>query len=299
MDEKISKYMLDFLLELGNKNVIYYYSQIAQGKRLRSLLISSISKSDVAAKLAAIIECIHLSSLLHDDVIDSAKSRRGKESINSKYGDKTAIMLGDIFYSLAFSKLVEFDLRISKSVSTAVSKLSLGELQDVELSQNFNPDAKKYMDMIYNKTASLIEAGCYSAAILGEYESKAHDFKLFGRNIGLSFQIIDDILDITQDEEELGKPSLGDLKEGKSTLPFIYFYEEANESDRARFLELFGKEEISQSDKTWLRTACSGAISRCCDEAIKLTQKGVAAIEQSDAFTPLFALSSKMLTRLY
>ena len=152
------------------------YKDIQKGKGIRGRLITIIDPK--AEKLAAVVESIHLASLLHDDVIDEADTRRGVKSINAKYGEFTAVMLGDIIYSRAFYELIDFGSEIAKTVSKAVYLLSQGELEDVKLSNSINLNRDKYMQMIYKKTASLIEAACKAAAISAGYDQEK--FALYG-----------------------------------------------------------------------------------------------------------------------
>ncbi len=251
MLENVERVMDEFVLSLDDDYVKKLFSEISKGKRLRAKLVMKIASSKSEAyKLAAIIELIHAASLLHDDVIDDATTRRGKDSINAVYGDKTAIMLGDILYSKAFFELSSISEEIAKIVSNAVVLLSMGELLDVELSKEFNTDKESYLDMIYKKTASLIEATAKSAAVLSGRDDER--YALYGKNLGLAFQIIDDVLDITQTSEQLGKPSMHDFKEGKTTLPYIYLYERLNEQDKEVLLGLF-KKDLSEDDKIWIK----------------------------------------------
>jgi len=269
------------------------YKDIQKGKGIRGKLITIISPK--AQNLAAIVESIHLASLLHDDVIDEATLRRGVESINAKYGDFTAIMLGDIIYSRAFNKLVEFDKEIAKNISNAVSLLSLGELEDVKLSKEINLDKEKYMDMIYKKTASLIEAATTSAAILQGYDKEK--FKIYGRNIGLAFQIIDDLLDVTQDEEVLGKPAMNDFKEGKTTLPFIYLFEALNSQER-EYLKSLYKKELSKEEIKWIRDKMKeyNIIQKCYLQAKDLINEAIDAIKEYE-IPELIAIAKKIIDR--
>jgi len=128
-------------------------------------------------------------------------------------------MLVDILYSKAFTELVSFDKDIAKIVASSVTALSKGEMMDVKMADEFNYDEDKYLDMFYLKTATLIEAAAEASAILAGKDSSSH--ALYGRNLGLSFQIIDDILDITSDEATLGTPAINDYVEGNCTLPYI------------------------------------------------------------------------------
>ncbi|NPA81934.1 MAG: polyprenyl synthetase family protein [Epsilonproteobacteria bacterium] len=268
--------------EVGSEYVEKLYKELPKGKRLRAKLVLKVAdNSEEAVKLAAIIELIHAASLLHDDVIDDADMRRGVASINAVYGDKSAIMLGDILYSKAYFKLVEFKEDIAKIISNAVALLSLGELNDVRLSQNFSPDEDEYFEMIYQKTASLIEASAKSAAVLSGLD--ADKFALYGKNLGLAFQIIDDVLDIVQDAQKLGKPALNDFKEGKTTLPYIYLYETLDEEGRERLLSLY-KKDLSQKDVKWIKESMqkSGSIERSIDRAKELGYEALKAIEDQN-----------------
>jgi len=226
------------------------YREIPKGKGIRGKLITIICPNrEEAHRLAAIVESIHLASLLHDDVIDRADKRRGISSINAKYGDFTAIMLGDIIYSRAFMELLSFPTEIAYTISRAVYLLSQGELIDVRSSREFNPSLRNYYDLIYKKTASLIEGATKSGAILAELEWEP--FALYGKNLGLAFQIIDDLLDVIGNPEKLGKPTMGDFREGKTTLPFIYLYQRLSEREREKLLSLY-KKNLLPVEREWI-----------------------------------------------
>ncbi len=255
------------------------YRKISKGKRLRAKLVLKIAgTTNESKKLAAVVELIHAASLLHDDVIDNSTTRRGVKSINAIYGDKTAIMLGDILYSKGFLELVSFDEKIAKSISDAVVKLSVGEMMDVNLSQKINFDEKLYFDMIYKKTAVLIEATAMCAAFLCSKDIDA--YALYGKNLGLAFQIIDDVLDITSSDEKFGKPTLVDFKEGKTTLPYIYLFESLDGDDRSK-LSSFFKKELSAEDGLWIKTKMkeTGAVMKSIEFAQKLGLQALKAIE--------------------
>ncbi len=256
------------------------YENISCGKRLRAKLILKIaSDSKEAVKLAAVVEMIHAASLLHDDVIDEAVTRRGTPSINATHDSKTAVMLGDILYSKAFYELSYFSSFIVQKISDAVTKLSVGELLDVTYSNSLQLDEDKYFDMIYKKTAVLIEATASSAALLAG--KNIHAYGVYGKNLGLAFQIIDDVLDITSDSQKLGKPALADFKEGKTTLPYIYLYKSLNESDKEILLKLY-KKELDNDEKKWIKSKMqeSGAILKSIELARKLGYEALEAIEE-------------------
>jgi len=146
MLNKVDKIINNFLFDLENDRILNLYKEISSGKKLRAKLILKIAgDTEEACFLAAIVEMIQIASLLHDDVIDDSDTRRGRSSINAIFGNKTAIMLGDILYSKAFYELNSLPNEVSKIISNSVTKLSIGELLDVELSNKFNPDKDKLL----------------------------------------------------------------------------------------------------------------------------------------------------------
>ena len=239
-----------FIADLNDKEVTSLYVKLPHGKRLRAKLILKIAGTTLSVvKTAAVVEMIHAASLLHDDVIDDAFTRRNRPSINALYGNKTAIMLGDILYSKGFFELNNISPEVSKIVSNAVIQLSLGELKDVSLSKTFNLDKEIYLEMIYQKTASLIEATAGAAAVLAGKPKDA--YMTYGRNLGLAFQMIDDLLDITSDSATLGKPALHDFVEGKTTLPYIYLYESLDDAGKLKLRSLHAK-VLNKEEQAWI-----------------------------------------------
>lgn len=279
---KVENLMVEMVASLGDARSVELFHRVPKGKRLRAKLILKIAGlSESSLKLAAIVELIHAASLLHDDVIDDAFTRRGEDSINALFGNKTAIMLGDILYSKGFSELTHMPQDVAYSISHAVALLSVGELLDVELSNTFNDSEERYFDMIYKKTASLIEASAKAAAILTGKESAI--YALYGKNLGLAFQIIDDILDITQSSETLGKPSLNDFKEGKTTLPYLYMYRKLCKEDQTKLLSLF-QQELDDVQKEWIKTKMheTNALEDSILYARKLGLEALSVIEKEE-----------------
>jgi len=275
---QVETLMRDSVAELDSYSLCLF-DKLPAGKRLRAKLILKIaSENENALKLASVVELIHAASLLHDDVIDDAETRRGIASINAVFGNKTAIMLGDILYSKGFSLLTSFPEEVSKTIADAVTMLSIGELMDVELSKSLNLNQELYFDMIYKKTAVLIEAAAKSAALLSDKDAEA--FALYGKNLGLAFQIIDDVLDITMDSETLGKPALHDFEEGKTTLPYIYLFETL-ESDEKEKLKGLYKKSLNEEESLWIKSIMieSGAIEKSVKLAQKLGHEALTAIE--------------------
>lgn len=279
---KVENLMVEMVASLGDARSVELFHRVPKGKRLRAKLILKIAGvSDASLKLAAIVELIHAASLLHDDVIDDAFTRRGEDSINALFGNKTAIMLGDILYSKGFSELTFMPQDVTYSISHAVALLSVGELLDVELSNTFNDSEERYFDMIYKKTASLIEASAKAAALLAGKDGDI--YALYGKNLGLAFQIIDDILDITQSSETLGKPSLNDFKEGKTTLPYLYLYQRLSHDDQTQLLSLF-QQELNDAQKEWIKSKMheTKALEDSIFYARKLGLEALAVIEKEE-----------------
>jgi len=277
--EQVELLMRRHIESIGDSRSLDLYEQIPKGKRLRAKLILKIAgETKEAIELAATVELIHAASLLHDDVIDEADSRRGVKSINSSFGNMTAIMLGDILYSKGFAELTNLPNEIASCIANAVTKLSVGELLDVELAKAFNHDKDVYFDMIYKKTASLIEAAAFSAAYLSKKDTAK--YALYGKNLGLAFQVIDDVLDIVSSDEILGKPALNDFKEGKTTLPYLYMYEKLNLDDREKLLSLFGV-SLGASDSIWIKDKFTqtAAIERSMQLAKELGLEALKTIE--------------------
>ena len=278
--QEIDTLIQNFLKDLGNDIVLRMSNSIKTGKKLRSKLILSISgENESSYRLCAVVELIHLASLLHDDIVDEASLRRGARSVNAEFGAKNALMLGDVFYSKAFYELLSLDKKIASIVANAVSKLAIGELLDVELSKSFNADKNLYLDMLYKKTAVLIEASAASAAILAGFDE--NDFKEYGKNLGIAFQLVDDILDIQGDEKTLGKEAFSDFKEGKSTLPYIYLYEAL--ADKSLLLNFYKKElNGAKKDELLKLFARYEILQKCKNEALAYGQRALQAIQSYD-----------------
>ncbi|MBU1658079.1 polyprenyl synthetase family protein [bacterium] len=266
--QRVETEIARLIKEIDYDEVTRLFELLSGGKRLRAKLILKIAPmNEKAPLLAAVVELIHAASLLHDDVIDDATLRRGEASVNATDGSKTAVMLGDILYSKAFSELVEFDRNIAKIISSSVTALSKGEMKDVKMAEEFNSDENKYLDMLYLKTATLIEAAATSAAILACKDSEK--YSIYGKNLGLSFQIIDDILDITSDEATLGKPAMNDFVEGKCTLPYIYLFESLNTEDKIRLKNSHAK-SIDKNEILWIQEKMG--VHKSIEKAFKLAQ---------------------------
>ncbi len=298
MLEAVERKILQYIDDLNDRDVASLYAKLPAGKRLRAKLILKIAGSNLKSiKTAAIVEMIHAASLLHDDVIDDAYTRRSKPSLNAVYGNKTAIMLGDILYSKGFYELNDIDREVSRVISNAVVQLSLGERADVVLSESFNHDKERYLKMIYQKTASLMEASAEAAAILAGKQRDA--YARYGRNLGIAFQMIDDLLDVTQSSEHLGKPAMHDYEEGKATLPFIYLCEALPKEGKQRLVLMHGR-KLSESDQEWISDQMSryGIIPKCSDEAKELIEEAI-SLMRSAGERSLEVIAKAMIERSF
>ncbi|MCB1163971.1 MAG: polyprenyl synthetase family protein [Candidatus Krumholzibacteriia bacterium] len=227
-----------------------------RGKRLRPALVLLAAgrpgESSGAVLLAgAVVEMIHTATLLHDDVVDGSLRRRGRPTLNAEVGDGAAILMGDYVYSRAITLLVEAELtQVLGLLATTVHRMSVGELLQLDLRRSRLLSEEAYRHVIYEKTARLIEACCQSGAILSGADARTVTaFGDFGRNVGMAFQIVDDVLDYAADPDTLGKPVGSDIAEGKQTLPLLLAHAAAPPAERARLETLLadtngGREEI-------------------------------------------------------
>ncbi len=247
--QEVKNQIKKFVEVCNHQKSLELLDKLATGKMLRSKLILKIAGvNEESIKLCAVVEMIHAASLLHDDVIDEADTRRGQPSVNALYDNKTSIMFGDILYSRAFTELSQMDKRVAYTISNAVTLLSIGEMIDVDLTNSFNKSYDLYLDMIYKKTASLIEASAKAAAIIAGLDEEK--YALYGKNLGLAFQMVDDILDITQDSATLGKPAMLDFVEGKVTIPYLLLHERIEDKFK---LESLYKKELNQEESSWIK----------------------------------------------
>ena len=298
MLEAVERQIEQYILSLNEKDITEVVSKIPAGKRLRARLMLEIAGSSPSViKSAAIVEMIHAASLLHDDVIDDAYTRRGVESINAIFGNKSAIMVGDVMYSKAFYELIDIDRFVARVISNAVVQLSIGERKDVYMGDSFNTNKNAYIEMIYQKTAALIEAASEAAAILAGKNREI--YKTYGRNLGIAFQMIDDILDIVSDAKTLGKPALNDFKEGKTTLPYIYLYEALNSKDK-EILKSLHKKSLKQSEQEWILAKFKehNSIEIAKKEAFDLINEAIELMQKAGE-KGLEAIAIKMVDRSF
>src|SRR5215210_3939199 len=228
----------------SNIQVIAYlgdYLRASGGKRVRpalTILSNYVTGGDASQynsiRMAAVMEFLHTATLVHDDIIDNAETRRNRPSINSRFGNQTAVLMGDWLYMSAFeTSLQERSLPVLDILTAATRKMTEGELLQLTQLNRTGITEEEYLDILQRKTAYLFSACCEIGAILGGATSEQQTaLREYGMNLGTAFQLVDDLLDFTATGEALGKPAGVDLLEGKLTLPLIYLLE-SNPSLRA------------------------------------------------------------------
>jgi octaprenyl-diphosphate synthase len=217
------------------------------GKRVRPtvLFLAARSAGEVNGHVVTAgvaIELIHTATLIHDDIIDNHTIRRGQPTVYSIYGNNVATIMGDFLYSKAFMMLGETGLfEIMTLLSKVTHIMSIGEMLQHQQRMNINVSEDGYLDIINKKTASLFSAACECGACVAD-SGNGHRpvYSGFGKNIGLAFQITDDLFDYLAIEEAIGKPTASDFSDGRVTLPFITAFRNAPEKARRRVEDLFG-----------------------------------------------------------
>jgi len=229
----MNKILVDRLdSNVGLINQMSHYIINSGGKRIRPLLLLICAKAteyegDYHYSMAVVIELIHTATLLHDDVVDQSKTRRGHETANELWGNAPSVLVGDFLYSRAFEIMVEPNsMSIMRILSKATNQISEGEVLQLLNIKNAKVTQTEYFKVIERKTACLFKAACQIAAILSKSDQQTiNALGSFGMHLGNAFQIIDDTLDYESDSSIIGKEIGDDLSEGKVTLPMIYALE--------------------------------------------------------------------------
>jgi len=235
--DKLIHEQLESRVPLVEKIADYIVS--SGGKRIRPLLVLLTAKAfdradSDAVKLATVIEFLHTATLLHDDVVDTSDMRRGNPTANARWGNAPSVLVGDFLYSRAFEMMVELrSMPVMEILSNATCVIAEGEVMQLTNVKNPDTTEAQYLEVIHGKTAMLFEASTHSAAALLELnDAERISLKEYGKELGMAFQLVDDVLDYEGDAEEMGKNVGDDLAEGKATLPLIHAMANATEDDR-------------------------------------------------------------------
>lgn len=294
--------------DVGLVEDIGQYIVAGGGKRMRPILVllTGAALGDISPQhkcFAAVIEFLHTATLLHDDVVDVSSLRRGRPTANAAYGNASSVLVGDFIYSRAFQLLVDIgDMRILKDIADTTNRIAEGEVLQLVRAGDPNTTEAQYYEVIQAKTAVLFGAACYGSALLaGASETKASTLREFGINLGIAFQIVDDILDYQGDPATMGKNLGDDLAEGKPTLPLIHAIQTAQTEDAALV-----RAAISNKDKTLLGDVvkiihANGSLSYSRDRALEFQQnaeKAISALADGEIKQALAALANQAVARV-
>lgn len=284
---------------------------LGHGKRLRPLFfLLSCQLCDYQGKdayrLSTLFEYLHAASLLHDDVVDNAENRRNRPSANHVWGNHAAVLEGDFLYSNASLIAVGTNnLPFLKRLTETAKQMAEGQLMELVHTDDWETSREEYMEIITAKTAVLMSAACACGAIVAGAEKNAEQsLGQFGLNMGIAFQLMDDLLDYTSSEDVFGKPVGKDLKEGKITLPLIYTLPKIETSVRKRFMNLFKNHQATEEDYRRLigLVRSKGAPDQIKDEAGSYVDRAAGCLSRfpdSPAKRGLLELNQFIVDRKY
>jgi octaprenyl-diphosphate synthase len=297
----------------SNVQVIDYlgeYLRASGGKRVRPALtilanyaVGGDGSRYNSIRMATVMEFLHTATLVHDDIIDKADTRRKRPTVNALYGNETAVLMGDWLYMSAFeTSLAERSLPILDILTSVTRKMTEGEILQLTLLGDASVSEAQYFDVLKRKTAYLFSASCEIGAILGGASEKEQTaLRDYGLSLGTAFQLIDDLLDFTSSEEALGKPAGADLLGGKVTLPLIYFRDsdpQAREMIETVLRE--GKYSSVKPPDLFEAMMTSGALEKARTRANEYAEDACAALEflpESEYSDSLKALPTYILDR--
>jgi octaprenyl-diphosphate synthase len=284
-----------------------HYIVDAGGKRLRPLLVllsaAALGRCDHAqVKFAAVIEFIHTATLLHDDVVDISSLRRGRPTANAEFGNAPSVLVGDFLYTRAFQLMVQLgDMDILRHMADTTNTIAEGEVLQLTRAGDASTTEAQYLDVITRKTAVLFAAGCWGAARLGGDDEKTmQGMREFGLNLGIAFQMIDDVLDYDGDPAAMGKNVGDDLTEGKPTLPLIHVLREGTRAEQALVRRAITEKTAEQIDDILTAVQRCGALDYTRAQAQRyhdLALAGLAQLPASDARTALQQITDLSINR--
>jgi octaprenyl-diphosphate synthase len=290
-------------------NSVSRYIINSGGKRLRPLLVLLAARAcgyegDKHIQTAVIIEFIHTATLLHDDVVDESKLRRGHDTANNVFGNQASVLVGDFLYSRSFQLMVKVGhMRIMDVLADATNTIAEGEV--LQLMNCNDPDTTEaqYLDVIYRKTAKLFEAGMLIGAILAGQTTAIEDaLKAYGRKLGCAFQLVDDALDYSSKADDIGKNIGDDLAEGKPTLPLIHALKNAAPDEQLiirKAIEAGGLDQIERIVSTIKATGALAYTVRKAELAAKEAIEALEPLADSAYKTALIELAQFAVQRQY
>ncbi|MNM77257.1 Octaprenyl-diphosphate synthase [compost metagenome] len=262
------------------------YIVSAGGKRLRPLLVLLAGnalgqRGERLNLLAATIEFLHTSTLLHDDVVDKSSLRRGRSTANALWGNAPSVLVGDFLYARSFEMMVELgSLPVMQVISQATRVIAEGEVLQLSKVRDASTTEEIYMEVIRGKTAMLFEASTHSAALLsGASAAQAEALRSYGDALGIAFQLVDDLLDYRGDAATLGKNVGDDLAEGKPTLPLIYTMREGTAEQAALVRKAIQQGGIEDLEGILAAVEASGALDYTAQLARDYAARAIACLE--------------------
>lgn len=279
----------------------------AGGKRLRPLLVllagNALNKSDEElCLLAAVIEFLHTSTLLHDDVVDKSDLRRGRATANANWGNAPSVLVGDFLYARSFEMMVRLaSLPVMQIISNATRIIAEGEVLQLTKVRDASTTEDTYMQVIRGKTAMLFEASTHSAAVLAQASAEhAEALRQYGDRLGIAFQLVDDLLDYQGDAESLGKNVGDDLAEGKPTLPLIVTMRDGTEEQASLVRKAIQKGGTDDFEPIRQAVQDSGALTYTANLAQEYAEQAVsllAPLPESKYKTALIELAQFAVQR--
>jgi octaprenyl-diphosphate synthase len=282
-----------------------------RGKQLRGALVllsgdATGNATDEHPAVAAIVEMIHLATLVHDDVLDGARTRRRVASVNQRWDNQIAVLLGDFLYARAFALSTDLSSRLaSRLLSETTRRLCVGEIEQSTKRFDFELKETTYEAIAGAKTATLYSAACeLGARYPGGREDVGRDMAQFGHEIGLAFQIVDDCLDVVGDADVVGKPVGNDVEDGKITLPVLWTYARAPETTRAAMRDIYTTPGLEGRRLAALKSACdlSAGVEYAMARATRLVdtaRERLGALPESAARAALDELAAFVLERRF
>lgn len=287
---------------------IFAHIVSTKGKRLRPILLFLCSNlhgesTEKTLEAATIVELLHTATLIHDDVVDSSDMRRGAPSVNLIWENKISVLIGDYLFAEVLYNLTKLDDPKMLDIIASITRLmSQGELLQMEKAHDFQMDEATYFRLISNKTASLTAATCQLGGLSSTLPDPDHveNLRVFGENLGIAFQIKDDLLDYDGSAEKLGKPIGKDLLENIITLPILYSLNQADEQTRKQMLLILENGQLDNKESIQKFVKKHGGREYANNQAeryIKQAQKCLARYEESPYKESLMLLSSFITSR--
>lgn len=301
------------VLGTGGEDVRRVVSEVlkAGGKRLRPTLLLTAAKAcryseERSVRLAVALELTHAASLIHDDVIDEAGTRRGSPTVHSRWGNKVSVLAGDFLYATVVGLLADDgDMEVMRVFASSTVDMVRGELMQTLCRGDVGITEEKYLSIIDGKTASLLSCSCRVGAMLGQgHNGEVDVLGDYGRSLGMAFQITDDLLDLVGQEKRMGKSPGNDIREGRLTLPFIHAIGLADGGDRKWMEETFRSGRVDAEVLGRIREMVRRyeGINYCVDRAreyAEVCKQKLEILEDSECRASLVLLADYVVQRVY